>query len=67
MHNRSGGVVGFERRPEGNTRGGVASASGHVAAGAQQREPLRRVAILVATTRGTPGAQERVTAFFGSV
>ena len=34
-----------------------------LAAGAQQREPLRRVAILVSTTRDTPGAQERVTAF----
>jgi putative ABC transport system substrate-binding protein len=34
-----------------------------LAAGAQQREPLRRVAILVGAARDTPGAQERVTAF----
>src|SRR5215471_1205989 len=34
-----------------------------VAAGAQQREPLRRVAILVPVAKDTPGAQERYTAF----
>ena len=34
-----------------------------LAAGAQQREPLRRVAILVGASRDTPGAQERYTAF----
>jgi putative ABC transport system substrate-binding protein len=42
--------------------GGVA-ATWPLAAGAQQREPLRRVAILVGAARDTPGAQERVTAF----
>jgi putative tryptophan/tyrosine transport system substrate-binding protein len=42
--------------------GGVA-ATWPLATGAQQSEPLRRVAILVATTRDTPGAQERVMAF----
>src|SRR6516225_6733538 len=34
-----------------------------LAAGAQQREPLRRVAILVGTARDAPGAQERYMAF----
>src|SRR5215831_17709405 len=34
-----------------------------LAAGAQQREPLRRVAILVPVAKDTPGAQERYTAF----
>src|SRR5215469_13093424 len=42
--------------------GGVAAAW-PLAAGAQQREPLRRVAILVPVPKDTPGAQERVTAF----
>ena len=34
-----------------------------LAARAQQREPLRRVAILEALAKDTPGAQERYTAF----
>ena len=42
--------------------GGVA-ATWPLAAGAQQREPLRRVAILVPVAKDTPGAQERYTAF----
>src|SRR6516164_208212 len=42
--------------------GGVA-ATWPLAAGAQQREPLRRVAILLGASRDTPGAQERYTAF----
>jgi putative ABC transport system substrate-binding protein len=42
--------------------GGVA-ATWPLAAGAQQREPLRLVAILVGGGRDTPGAQERVTEF----
>src|SRR5215471_14181019 len=43
--------------------GGVA-ATRPLAAGAQQREPLRRVAILLGTARDVPGAQDRDTAFF---
>jgi putative ABC transport system substrate-binding protein len=43
--------------------GGVA-ATWPLAAGAQQREPLRRVAILLGTARDVPGAQDRDTAFF---
>src|SRR6516165_354419 len=42
---------------------GGAAAAWPLAASAQQREPLRRVAVLVGTTRDAPGAQERVTAF----
>jgi putative ABC transport system substrate-binding protein len=42
--------------------GGVA-ATWPLAAGAQQREPLRRVAILQGTARDVPGAQDRDTAF----
>jgi putative ABC transport system substrate-binding protein len=42
--------------------GGVA-ATWPLAAGAQQREPLRRVAILVGASRDAPGAQDRVAAF----
>ena len=42
--------------------GGVA-ATWPLAAGAQQRERLRRVAILMGTTRDAPGSQERSTAF----
>jgi putative ABC transport system substrate-binding protein len=42
--------------------GGVA-ATWPLAAGAQQREPLRRVAILVGASRDVPGAQERYTSF----
>ena len=42
--------------------GGVA-ATWPFAAGAQQREPLRRVAILAGAAREAPGAKERVTAF----
>ena len=42
---------------------GGAAAAWALAASAQQREPLRRVAVLVGTTRDAPGAQERVTAF----
>jgi putative ABC transport system substrate-binding protein len=34
-----------------------------LAAGAQQREPLHRVAILVGTAQDVPGAQDRDTAF----
>src|SRR5215471_17071301 len=34
-----------------------------LAAGAQQREPLRRVTILESIAKDTPGAQERYTAF----
>jgi hypothetical protein len=34
-----------------------------IAARAQQRERLRRVAILMGTTRDTPGVQDRETAF----
>jgi len=43
--------------------GGVA-ATWPLAASAQQRERLRRVAILLGTTRDVPGAQDRDTAFF---
>jgi len=42
--------------------GGVA-ATWRLAAGAQQREPLRRVAMLEPIAKDTPGAQERYTAF----
>ena len=42
---------------------GGAAATWPLAARAQQREPLRRVAVLVGTTRDAPGAQERYTAF----
>jgi putative ABC transport system substrate-binding protein len=42
--------------------GGVA-ATWPLAARAQQREPLRRVAILVGASRDVPGAQERYTSF----
>jgi len=42
--------------------GGVA-ATWPLAAGAQQREPLRRVAMLLGASRDTPAAQERVKAF----
>jgi len=42
--------------------GGVA-ATWPLAAGAQQREPLRRVAMLEPIAKDTPGAQERYTAF----
>src|SRR3974390_3391053 len=42
---------------------GGAAATWPLAARAQQREPLRRVAVLVGTTRDAPGPQERVTAF----
>jgi len=45
---------------------GGAAAAWPLAASAQQREPLRRVAVLVGTTRDAPGAQERVTAFLES-
>jgi putative ABC transport system substrate-binding protein len=43
--------------------GGAAAAGWPHAARAQQREPLRRVAVLVGTTRDAPGAQERFTVF----
>jgi putative ABC transport system substrate-binding protein len=42
---------------------GSAAATWPLAAGAQQREPLRRVAILEAIAKDTPGAQQRYTAF----
>jgi putative ABC transport system substrate-binding protein len=42
---------------------GSVAATWPLAAGAQQREPLRRVAVLVGTARDAPGAQERYTAF----
>jgi putative ABC transport system substrate-binding protein len=43
---------------------GGAAATWPVAASAQQRERLRRVAILLGTARDVPGAQDRDTAFF---
>jgi putative ABC transport system substrate-binding protein len=43
---------------------GGAAATWPVAARAQQRERLRRVAILLGTARDVPGAQDRDTAFF---
>src|SRR6516165_11917462 len=42
---------------------GGAAATWPLAAGAQQREPLRRVAILVPIAADTPGAQAFYTAF----
>ena len=45
---------------------GGTAAAWPLATSAQQREPLRRVAVLVGTTRDAPGAQERVTAFLES-
>ena len=42
---------------------GSAAASWPITARAQQRERLRRVAILVGTAQDAPGAQDRVTAF----
>ena len=42
---------------------GGAAAAWPLAASAQQREPLRRVAVLVGTTRDAPGGQERYAAF----
>jgi hypothetical protein len=42
---------------------GGAAATWPLAVRAQQRERLRRVAVLVGTTRDAPGAEERVTAF----
>ena len=42
---------------------GGAAAGWPLAARAQQREPLRRVAILNPTAADTPGAQARETAF----
>jgi putative ABC transport system substrate-binding protein len=42
---------------------GGAAAARPLAASAQQREPLRRVAVLLGTARDAPGAQERYTAF----
>jgi len=43
---------------------GGAAATWPFAASAQQRERLRRVAILLGTARDVPGAQDRDTAFF---
>ena len=40
-----------------------AAATWPITARAQQRERLRRVAILVGTAQDAPGAQDRVTAF----
>ena len=42
---------------------GSAAATWPLAARAQQREPLRRVAILEPITKDMPGAQARYTAF----
>jgi putative tryptophan/tyrosine transport system substrate-binding protein len=43
---------------------GSAAATWPLAARVQQREPLRRIALLEPVAKDTPGAQARYTAFF---
>src|SRR6516165_9607055 len=71
MHNRSGGVVGFKRRPEGeHTRRrqfigilGSLALSLPTNARAQSADRTRRVGVILALAEDDPEARSRIQAF----